>query len=145
MNVSAIVSVWRLWLEQQKSYSHVWRFSCHLLKLCYKREDKDGNHVIYFLFHANAMFLHYCHNRIHRQRVSNNMRFYLKHSAQRELLGPQFKVYDLEKMSTKYLAHMVHHTVVQIRPLGGDPGHLRKVANDMRSFTMDIFYKKKRY
>ena len=40
-------------------------------------------------------------------------------------------------MSDRDIARMVHHAVVRIRPLEGDPGHLRKVANDMRSFTMD--------
>ncbi len=109
----------------------------HLLKLCYAREDKDGKRTLHYPFQANSTFVHYCHNRIHRQRVSSSMRFYLKHSAPKELLDPDFKVADLEQMNSKDVARMVHHAVVRIRPLEGDPGHLRQVANNMRSFTMD--------
>ena len=65
------------------------------------------------------------------------MRFYLKHSAPAKLLDPNFKVRDLWELSDREVAKMIHHAVVRIRPLEGDPGHLRKVANDMRSFTMD--------
>ena len=86
-------------------------------QLCFARKDKNGKLVLYYPFQSNATFVHYCHNRIHRQCVSNSMRFYLKHSAPNELLDPNFKVADLEKMSARDIARMVHHAEVRIRPL----------------------------
>lgn len=104
----------------------------HLMKLSYKRPN--GKIVNPF---QEATFVHYCHNRMQRHRLSKRFYCYLQKSTYDELRSSDFTVGHLRKLGPKKIAQYVKHAIVRVKAIEGDPAHLSRIASDFRSFTYE--------
>ena len=111
----------------------------HLMKLTYQRPHPDPTKPdIYHNPFQEPTFIQYAHNRIHRHRIMSQFHFYIEHKCtDHRLRSDDFTISDLKAMTNKQIAKLVKNAVVYMRALPGDPGDLRRVANNMRNFTLD--------
>jgi len=103
-------------------------FVCHLMKLTYRKENGDLHNP----FQEDAMFVHYCNNRIHRIATSKEWTVYLQYKLKdRRLLSDDFTYGDFKKLSLKKRAQIINHAVTHMRPQNGDPGDLKRAQDEI--------------